>query len=428
MNKNKFYISLLLICLGTQTIFANSPKKYYSVVKVMGSTPHKLLGTGVIDASCKTLPSVAALNRVLQQKALTAVPLNFNTAAFPLEFIASPRNGVETLRNLAPAWKTRMRPLFTEEQLELVTLALGNTDKLLFREDASSLTLVNHEWDYASHFARELVMLAEEKGILFSNKQYKYLLGGRGAPENGLWMALHLMSLEGWLLHSNYTFPRQTYWKDGKQVPAAELSEEELTQRLLAKKVDFLIRTGNPANPIISRLIYLRESTRVNALVRTPKEWLEELEKWLENHEGAFPKGSFLKDGVIIPHEELTPAQLEEVRLASGIDRTLSMGDPADPVIIRIKELRDSGRVYSKRRTPQEWLVLLEEFVSRTGRLPRGSFSVDGKNLKAAELSPAQLDERNLSSALRHYISKGDPQDPTIARMIEIRDTYSTRK
>ena len=428
MNKNKICISLLLICLGTQTVFAGSPKKYYSIVKAMGSNPCKLIGTGVIDASCRTLPSAAALNRVLQQKALTTTPLNLNMAAFPLEFISPARNGMETLRNLAPAWKTRMRPLFTEEQLELVTLALDNTDKLLFREDASTLTLVNHEWDYGSHFARELVMLAEEKGITFSNKQYKYLVGGKGAPENGLWMALHLMSLEGWLLHSNYTFPRQTYWKDGKQVPASELLEEELAQRLLAKRVDFLIRTGNPTNPIISRMIYLRENTRVNALVRTPKEWLEELETWLQTHEGSFPKGSFLKNGVIIPHEELTPVQLEEVRLASGIERTLSTGDPTDPVIIRIKELRDSGRVYSKRRTPQEWLVLLEEFVQRAGRLPRGAFSVNGVNLKAAELSPEQLDERNLSSALRHYISKGDPQDPTIARMIEIRDTYSTRK
>ncbi|MBR2392472.1 MAG: hypothetical protein IKA93_02735, partial [Elusimicrobiaceae bacterium] len=327
------------------------------------------------------MPSAIALNRVLQQKALAGVPLNLEMAAHPVELIGVNRTGVETLQTLLPSWKTQMRPLLSEEQIQLVQDAFTVTDKNLFKEKGPSIELVNQEWNYAQHFAEELKLFSESTGIEFTEKQYKYLLGGKGAPSEGLWVPLRLMSLEGWLLYSGQQFPKATYWQNGKQVSSATLSEEELAQRHLAKGVDFLIRTGNPKNAIIARLIYLREMTRVNALSRTPQEWLQTLESWIEANEGRYPRANILHNGKLLSHDKLTPTEKEEILLASGVDRTIAAGDPADPVIARLISHRDAGRVYSKRRTAEEWVTILENFVEENDRLPRGAFYKDGKLL-----------------------------------------------
>lgn len=428
MNKIKISTTLLTICFCLSTGWGQASQKFFSIAKKMGNSSKTILGTGLIDDSCRSLPSAIALNRVLQQKALAGVPLNLEMAAHPVELIGVNRTGVETLQTLLPSWKTQMRPLFSEEQIQLVQDAFTVTDKILFKEEGPSIELVNQEWNYAQHFAEELKLFSESTGIEFTEKQYKYLLGGKGAPSEGLWVPLRLMSLEGWLLYSGQQFPKATYWQNGKQVSAATLSEEELAQRHLAKGVDFLIRTGNPKNAIIARLIYLREMTRVNALSRTPQEWLQTLESWIEANEGRYPRANILHNGQLLSHDKLTPAEKEEILLASGVERTIAAGDPADPVIARLISHRDAGRVYSKRRTAEEWVTILENFVEANGRLPRGAFYKDGKLLKAAELSAEQVEERKLSSALTHYISKGNQQDPSVKRMIEIRNQYLKSK
>lgn len=425
----KILIFLSCFCFATSAGWGNPSKPFFSIARAVGTKPYRLLGAEFVESSAEKFATTATMNRILKQKTLQATPLNFNVTTYPVSLLATDRTGINTLETLVPAWRLQMAPLFSGEQIQLVTKAFANTDKMLFKEkEDNSLSLKGEEWDYAEHFAEELVSLANEQGIVFSEKQYKYLLGGKGAPREGLWMVLRLMSFEGWLLHSGQVYPRSTYWRDGKQVSVAQMSEEELAQRHLARGVDFLIRTGDPANPVISRLIYLREITRVNALMRSPQDWLDYLESWLQEHEGRFPRRNILKNGKLLSHEEMTGEEREEVLLTSGIERVLMVGESTDPAVIALKKYREENRVHSKHRTAEEWAVLLEAFVTQKGHLPRSIFYENGHALKAAELSAEQVEERKLNSAMFHLLSKGKMEDPAILRIKELHDQYLKRK
>lgn len=372
------------------------------------------------DLSAKLLPRV-------QQAAVTANK-KIIRQKLPLPSL---RTGSETFGLLQPGWKVSLALLFSSDELATVETALQETDKFIFAPLADDAAApAETDWNYEDRFALELKEAMAQQGFSLTSFQYKTLLGGKGKNyDSDFPNLIKLISLEAYLNAHGFVYPVQTIFRNGRFLKASEMTPDEYAGRLLAKRIDHAIFTGDPQNPIIQRMILLRDGLRPNAAGKTPQEWLAELETWLQEHPGSFPNKHFAHNGKRTPPQELTEVQYQEYQLRNGLDGVLARGNAQDPVVRRIIELKENGRKQVPRKTAEEWLQELENWLAAHNNVfPKATFSQNGKQLKASELPPEQAEEKRLSDAVFYFIRKGDPQDPVIQRLAELKQKYGRER
>lgn len=337
------------------------------------------------------------------------------------------RGGAETFIRLKPSWKGSLVLWFSPDELAAVETALCKADEFIFAPfSVGESGPAEENWNYESRFLMELNEALDARGLKLAPFKYKVLLGGKGGNyPSDIPNLIKLVSLEAYLHTHGYVYPVQTVFRDGRFLKASEMNPDEYEGRLLAKKIDHAIFTGDPQDPVIARMISLRDGLRPNEADRSPQEWLAELENWLQEHPGAFPTKNFARNGKRISPRELTEAQYREYRLRNGLDGVLARGNAEDPVVRRIIELKEKGRRQVPRKTAGEWLTALENWLAaHDNTFPRATFSQNGKQIKASGLPPEQAEEKRLADAVSYLLRKGDPQDPVIRRLEELKRQY----
>ncbi|MBQ8033358.1 MAG: hypothetical protein IJ266_05365, partial [Elusimicrobiaceae bacterium] len=148
----------------------------------------------------------------------------------------------------------------------------------------------------------------------------------------------------------------------------------------------------DPQDPVAQRIRELRTQYSSKYSPKTPAQWLEELEHFIQQN-GRFPGTS--------------PASEKE--LYSAIHNTIGRLGPQDPISVRAIELKQRYMHYNF-KTPQQWLDVLEEFIAREGRYPKQNRSPE---------------ERTLQQSIHNCLQKYSIQDPVIARMHELKEKYA---
>lgn len=427
-----FFIFSLFPCIGLaqeskiikQTVETLSRKA--SIGKMAKVKPAGVRGprtstlADVRKASLRKISAKAAKQAAQAEKsALASVSKNLASVQQPETPVFL--DGSSAFKTLFPEGKLLLAaPLFSPAQRALVEAAFQEADAFIFTHTKDgALAAKSDEWDYTARFAQELNNLSQAKGVVLSKQQMKVLFNLH-SPLNRLFKYL---SLEAWLLSHNGQLPRFTFSENGKKLPVSEYSPSQREERSLYGAIDHLIRSGNPDDPLIQRVKELKESGRRISVQKTPAEWLEKLEKWQEKHNGAFPASLFYENGRQLAVSELSAEQREEYTLAAGVKNALKKADKSDPVILRLRELKEHGQRRASPKTPAQRLEELEKWMAEhDGRLPQAVFREQGRVLTAAELSPEQRQERDLSVAFRSLIRRGDPSDPVIGRMVELQN------
>ena len=131
----------------------------------------------------------------------------------------------------------------------------------------------------------------------------------------------------------------------------------------------------------------------------------EEIIEWLETHDGKMPTGAFTSKGKKLHSSELTDEQRHEVNLYSRFRHTpeykalkackgMSLGEipkKYEPYRDAIETLRKYGL---KEKTAYDEVI--EWLETHDGEMPRGIIKVNGKQLKAGEMTEDEKNEIRL--------------------------------
>lgn len=326
---------------------------------------------------------------------------------------------------ITPAWKEPLSPKFTPEHLRTVEDALLQTDAFLFTEKDGQTAARSDEWNYSQIFSQELAGLLQERGQTLSHSQWKQILGGSGVKGFTLSNHLRLLTLDSWLLTHGGEFPRRQFSVNGRVLKPGELSPEQKEEQNLANAVKWaVLHAKDTTDPV---LLHLKSRYEQGTRKKTPEYWLEELNLWLVEHNGEYPRSSF-SNGTRIAAADLTPAQKQEAALATAVSNAIKLAkDPSDPVIARLIQLKEEGRRYN---TPEQTLARLEEWsAAHGGRMPRTSIVKNGRYLSVSELTPEEMEEKHLANTARALTQNAaSAQNQAVQRIKTLFQNASRRK
>lgn len=148
---------------------------------------------------------------------------------------------------------------------------------------------------------------------------------------------------------------------------------------------------NHPDDPASVRMKELKEQYNNS---KTSQEWLEIIESWVLEHQ-RWPSRS------VEAEKEMNNAASHIIYYKSD-----------DPASVRLKELREQyGTTREKRKTPQEWLEVIEPWVVEHGRWPYAN-RPDEKKMNKGAWSAVQ----------------NNPDDPASIRLQELKDQYAQRQ
>ena len=140
--------------------------------------------------------------------------------------------------------------------------------------------------------------------------------------------------------------------------------------------------------------------------------------KWLESHDGEMPKFNFMVNGRQLKTEEMTEEQKYERHIYGNWIRSpeykalkACVGIPLDKIpekyqeyIEAIATLREYGVENEKLTKKTAYKYLIEWLENHNGKMPRGELKVDGKTLKAEEMTAEQKYEVSLRNNWRNSL------------------------
>ncbi|MDO5764881.1 MAG: hypothetical protein Q4P84_04145 [Elusimicrobiales bacterium] len=231
-----------------------------------------------------------------------------------------------------------------------------------------------------------------------------------------------LAKLKLWLREHNGEYPRQAFFLNGVPIEWADYTPAQIEEASLNQGVRrAIIAAADPTHPVIAEMRALKEAGRRQKAPASSADWLAALKAWLRDHDGQYPRYTFYVNGVKVAPSDLTPAQKQEVSLASGVSRAIkSAPNTNDPVTLELIALKEAG---TYKRTSAEWLEELKIWLrEHNGQYPRYAFYTDGVRLKAKDYTPAQKKEAALAHGIEHAITASDPSNPVIAELIKLKN------
>ncbi|MDO5764880.1 MAG: hypothetical protein Q4P84_04140 [Elusimicrobiales bacterium] len=286
------------------------------------------------------------VRQIIKAPAAARIPAVSAARVHPLAFPRlTPLSARTLFTRITPAWKEPLLPKFTPEHLRTVEDALLRTDAWVFSEKDGRTAARSGEWNYSQIFSQELAELLRERGQTLSPSQWKQLLGGSGVKGFTLSNHLRLLTLDSWLLTHGGEFPRRQFSVNGRVLKPEELSPEQKEEQNLANAVKWaVLHAKDTTDPVFLHLKFRYEQ---GTRKKTPAYWLDELNLWLLEHNGEYPRSSF-SNGTRIAAADLTPAQKQEAALATAVSNAIKLAkDPSDPVIAELIRLKEEGRRYN---------------------------------------------------------------------------------
>lgn len=171
-------------------------------------------------------------------------------------------------------------------------------------------------------------------------------------------------------------YPRKDIWDGGERLSMYELQERAKTGDMQTAELIRELEIGKRVNnaplrwsdePIYQDLkAFLSNEQYLNqAKPKTPQEWLAVIEPWVIEH-GRFPS-DVIK---------------EETQMYHGAFWAIRY-NPQNPASIRLKELQKKY-TSSTEKTPQEWLAVIEPWVTEQGRWPSNITAEEKKMYQGA--------------------------------------------
>ncbi len=322
-----------------------------------------------------------------------AVPTPPTTA---VEDTGTNLTGTQALAQYYPTWRQELGGMFSKEQLDAVEKAFAETDEWMFvrGEDGELKARNKDEWDYEARF----LTLLQNSGVSFTDKQIKQLIGGKGTKGFTFGHYFTFKKTLAYVLDKG-SLPRTDIKEGGKKITIAELNKRaeagdsqaaELAREVALGKKIASKRWGNdPVHGDMQTLI-TNEAYLNQAVKKTPDEWLELIEAFVREH-NRFP----------------SQTTEEERQLYSGA-KSAMRNNPNHPASIRMRELNEQyGANYASRKTPDEWLELIETFVREHNRW----------------LSSSIEEEKQLYAGANHAMLN-NPNHPASVRMQKLKKQY----
>ncbi len=249
--------------------------------------------------------------------------------------------GQQALNNLRPRWRAEMKFYFPEEQIEILEKTFKDTDAILFQLDENGNWLAPVEgstsWDYENWYA---LQLKENLGSI-SDGQFK-LLFGKFSRFDDVFTRLHL----------------QAFLLVNKRTPKLSAPGEE---GRLARHVKYnMNKRHSKFNPEVEEYVYgnlpayLRPGTKI--LGRTPEQVLTQVKNFIE----IYKRLPSMAGG----REELSLRNAFNY----ACNRAKNLTDDTSRQLLRIKE--QWSKEYAARKTPQQVLEEIEEFIAKNQRFP----------------------------------------------------------
>ena len=326
--------------------------------------------------------------------------------------------GPQIFQTYIPAWRSELSGVFSPAQLDRIEQTFRETDDWLFETDINGnwLRARSDEWDYIDRFSQ----LLTEGPIQFTDPQLKTLFGLRSRLDD-VFMRLRLQSFI--LVHGRA--PRKTILRDGVRVPPCEYTPTEREEASLARKIEYNIRkrTTTVSPHIWKQILATVQTSKAIAPRQSPAQWLEQARQFIKEYH-RFPRTGITRNGKQIPAQEYSEEEQREIQLSTGIRNALKRAvNSQDPVIMQLRDLQDSNRLYAKPKTPQQWLSQVKFFIHQYGYYPRGTISRDGQPVSTQQLSGQELLETQIAhgvqQALRHA---KDANDPVIIQLRNLKE------
>ena len=223
-----------------------------------------------------------------------------------------------------------------------------------------------------------------------------------------------------WLETHDGEMPRAVIKVKGKQLKVGEMTKEQKDEANLyarwknspeCKALNACI--GIPLNKLPPEYKQYREKIAtlreygIGNEKPTKKTVYKYLIEWLDSHDGKMPRSQIKADGKILKVEEMTKAQKYEHDIYANWIKSpeykalkACIGIPLDEIpeeykLYRgaIEKLREYGYGLKEKNVYEEVIEWLE---THDGKMPRSKIIVDGKILKAEEMTEEQKYERNL--------------------------------
>ena len=299
--------------------------------------------------------------------------------------------GIDGLKTYLPNWRAQLSATkagFSKEQLDAIEAAFITTDEAMFAKDAEGNLIYNpnrskEAWNYSQTFTDIL----SQNEISFTPNQYRQIVGGVGARGFTLSSIFRLYENMAFVL-SQQRKPQKAIYQDSKDITSQIKAQAKLdTQagkrntpaQLQVEEIQLGIRTsvlltslrkeGQENTPIYQAFIALQDPFNTQ---KSYEEWFALLKEFTDTYH-RWPHQAFSREEESkIPLEQ----QIKEKQLATAANRSMSRlkaaGMEGSPIYQAFKQLQ---KEYRTRKTPEEWIALLEQFTTQYKRWPRAHIS-----------------------------------------------------
>ncbi len=250
--------------------------------------------------------------------------------------------GVEALKMSAPNWRAQLFVRFSREELDLLELALQNTDDYFFEiKDGKAVFKPGEEWNYEERFGRELHWLLQERDIMFTDLQWKYIWGGNGSINAPLSFPLKVLSNECYVaVHG--------------KVPSQRATEPE-KKSLAFWNNRFRSRKKESQAPFVRSVMEFLD--RYTMPRKTPQENLALLKDFLET-------GNSLSSYRSSPSFHL---YLVYKNYVANVEKTIYTGEALEAAREYVRLFKENSTL-QEQKTPQENLAELQQCLAQEGK------------------------------------------------------------
>ena len=153
------------------------------------------------------------------------------------------------------------------------------------------------------------------------------------------------------------------------------------------------------------------------------QEVLTQLEQFTTLY-GRRPRARITNNGISVAYEELSPEELEEVRLGQKLSQIFTKakanGQEQHPLIVQLHKQTQQVATLSQANL-QSLAEQLQQFLQTYQRSPRNNMYKDGHPLRIQEMSAEELEEVRLFRRINHVLAQaqqnGQESDPAIMQL-----------
>ncbi len=288
-------------------------------------------------------PGALPLERVLEQNARQATMGEKVTISVPDHMITME----QAVQYWAPGWRNQLFGIFDKQGLDAIEQALTNTDKLFFTVENGKVTFNSNDdeiWNYQEQFEIELRAILDKQGLAFTDRQGKLVLGGPGQINAPLAEPLRFISVQCYVAQYGRLPSRNATDRDelffGRWINNFQRKYKETTDPFVRGMLDFI-----------------RKYTRS---LQTPQERSQDLKEYVNG-------GGTLSANNSHPRFDLYQSYKQYQKyLKKGSYKKSPETKAAVEEYIRFFEEHFDKQ---EKRTPQEWLAEVKQFVAAGGQL-----------------------------------------------------------